>query len=284
MNDQRAILVTGASTGIGRTAATHLAEAGFTVFAGVRSDRDANAIDHLHANLRPVRLDVTDAASVAAAFEVVRESGLPLHGLLNNAGIAVGGPLEYLPAADLRRQFDVNVFGTMAVTQAAIPFLRKTRGRIVTIGSIGSRFGAPFIGPYCASKAAVAMLMDSLRVELAPFGIRTVLFEFAAVKTPIWEKGRALKDELEGRLPAQALVDYAPFIAAAVRQIAHEERVGLEPSLIADAILTAFTAASPRARYVVGRQAHIQAAVAMLPHGARDNVLRKVLRIPKPLA
>jgi NAD(P)-dependent dehydrogenase (short-subunit alcohol dehydrogenase family) len=280
MNDERAILVTGASTGIGRAAALRLAQAGFAVFAGVRKDPDASEIDRLHPNLRPVLLDVTDAASIAHAFGVLRESGLPLHGLLNNAGIAVGGPLEYLPASDLRRQFDVNVFGTMAVTQAAIPALRKTRGRIVTIGSIGSRFGAPFIGPYCASKAALAMLMDSLRVELAPAGIHAVLFEFAAVKTPIWEKGRALKDELEKRLPAQALTEYAPFIEAAARQIEHEERGGLDPGIVANAILSAFTAASPRARYVIGRQAHIQAAVAMLPHKTRDSVLRKVLQIP----
>jgi NAD(P)-dependent dehydrogenase (short-subunit alcohol dehydrogenase family) len=280
MNEDRAILVTGASTGIGRAAAHRLAAEGFTVFAGVRKERDAADVDAQHENLRPVMLDVTDADSVAHAVNVVRESEVPLYGLLNNAGIAVGGPLEYLPVDDLRRQFEVNVFGTMAVTQAAIPLLRKTRGRIVTIGSISGRFGAPFVGPYSASKAAIAMLMDALRIELAPFGIQTVLFEFAAVKTPIWEKGRALKDELEGRLPEQALRDYAPFIEAMVRQIAHEEEGGLEPSLIADAILTAFTAASPRARYVIGRQAKIQAVVGLLPHKTRDNMIRKVLRIP----
>jgi NAD(P)-dependent dehydrogenase (short-subunit alcohol dehydrogenase family) len=280
MNDNRAILVTGASTGIGHAAALRLAEAGFTVFAGVRKESDAREKDALHENIRPVLLDVTNAENIAAAFAVVRMSGLPLYGLLNNAGIAVGGPLEYLPIDDLRRQFEVNVFGTIAVTQAAIPFLRATRGRIVTIGSIAGRFGAPFVGPYSSSKAAIAVLVDSLRIELAPFGITTVLFEFAAVKTPIWEKGRALKDELEGRLPEQALRDYAPFVDAMVRQIGHEERGGLEPALIANALLAAFTAASPRARYVIGRQAKIQAAVALLPHKTRDNMIRKVLRIP----
>ena len=279
MNDHRAILITGASTGIGHASALRLAEAGFIVFAGVRRESDARDKGALHANIRPLLLDVTNAEHIASAFARVRESGVPLFGLLNNAGIAVGGPLEYLPVDDLRRQFEVNVFGTIAVTQAAIPFLRATRGRVVTIGSIAGRFGAPFVGPYGASKAAVATLVDSLRMELAPFGIRTVLFEFAAVKTPIWEKGRALKDELEGSLPEQAQRDYAPFIEAMVRQIAHEERGGLEPSLIADAILTAFTTPSPRARYVIGRQAKLQAAVALLPHKTRDNMIRKVLRL-----
>ncbi len=280
MKDDRAIVVTGASTGIGHAAAVRLAEAGFVVFAGVRKESDARAKDALHANVRPVLLDVTNAESIAAAFAVIRESRLPLCGLLNNAGIAVGGPLEYLPVDALRRQFEVNVIGTIAVTQAAIPFLRATRGRVVTIGSIAGRFGAPFVGPYNASKAAIATLVDSLRLELAPFGIRAVLFEFAAVKTPIWEKGRALKDELEGSLPEQARRDYAPIIEAVVRQIGHEERRGLEPSLIANVILTAFTTRSPRARYVIGRQAKIQAAIALLPHKTRDNMIRKVLRLP----
>ena len=276
----RAILVTGASSGIGRATAAQLAAQGFTVFAGVRKERDAAGLAAEHGSLRPVLLDVTDADSIAQAINVIRESEVPLHGLLNNAGIAVGGPLEYLPLDALRKQFEVNAIGTMAVTQAALPLLRKTNGRIVSIGSIGSRFGAPFLGPYCASKAALANLMDSLRMEMAPFGITVVLFEFAAVKTPIWEKGRALKDELTARLPQKAIDDYAPFIEAAVRQIDHEESGGLDPKIVAQAIAGAFTAPKPRARYVVGKQARIQAVVAMLPHKHRDNVIRKVLRLP----
>lgn len=277
---QRAILVTGASTGIGNATTLALAQNGFTVFAGARKQSDADRLHAMHANVRPVIVDVTDADSVAHAINVVRESELPLHGLLNNAGIAVGGPLEYLGDDDLRRQFDVNVFGTMAVTRAAIPLLRPNGGRVVSIGSIGSRFGAPFMGPYCSSKAALAMLMDSLRFELAPFGMHVVLFEFAAVKTPIWSKGRALRDELEKRLPPQALADYAPFVEMAVRQIDHEERVGLDPHFVAAAIAGAFIAGRPKARYVIGKQARMQAVVSMLPHKHRDAVVRKVLRLP----
>jgi NAD(P)-dependent dehydrogenase (short-subunit alcohol dehydrogenase family) len=257
-----------------------LAQAGFTVFAGVRNDADAREAEAMHANVRSLQLDVTDPGSIARAFDALRASGVQLYGLLNNAGIAVGGPIEYLPAEDLRRQFEVNVFGTIAVTQAALAQLRATRGRVVTIGSITSRFGAPFIGAYSASKAALAMLMDSLRLEVAPFGVHAVLFEFAAVKTPIWQKGRALANEMENRLPPQAVTDYAPFIEAVVRQIDHEEAGGLDPAVVAEAILGAFTVAKPRARYVVGRQARIQAAVAILPHKTRDGVVRKVLRIP----
>src|SRR5579862_2982173 len=172
MDRTRAALVSGTSTGIGHATAIELANAGFVVFAGVRSDKDAASVAAAHANLRPLRLDVTDPDSVAQAMDAVRASEIPFYALVNNAGIAVGGPLEYLPLDELRRQFDVNVLGMLALTQAALPLLRTTRGRFVTVGSIASRFGAPFLGPYCASKAAVAMLMDSLRVELAPAGVR----------------------------------------------------------------------------------------------------------------
>lgn len=276
----KAVLVTGASSGIGHATTLQLTRDGYVVFAGARSERDLARLSSEHASIRPVRLDVTDADSVAHAFDVVRASGVPLYGLINNAGIALGGPLEHLPLSDLRKQLEVNVVGTIAVTQAAIPLLRETRGRIVTIGSIASRFGAPFLGPYCASKAALAMLMDSLRLELAPAGISVVLFEFAAVKTPIWQKGRELKGDLAARLPAQALEAYAPFVEAAMRQIDHEERVGLDVDVVAGAIASAMSAQRPRARYVIGKQAHLQAVVSALPHRVRDNMVRSVLRIP----
>jgi NAD(P)-dependent dehydrogenase (short-subunit alcohol dehydrogenase family) len=278
--NMRAVLISGASTGIGHATALQLARDGFTVFAGVRRESDGAELAAKHERLRPVQLDVTDADSIAHAFSVVADSEIPLQAVVNNAGIAVGGPLEYLPLDDLREQFEVNVIGMVAVTQAALPFLRQTRGRVITVGSIASRFGAPFLAPYCASKAAVAMVVDSLRVELAPAGISVVLFEFAAVKTPIWQKGRNLKDDLLARLPHKALEHYAPFIDAVGRQIDHEERVGLEPGVVAKAIASAVTTTSPRSRYVLGSQAHVQAAVAVLPHRLRDNVLRKVLRIP----
>lgn len=276
----KAVVVTGASSGIGHATALHLVRDGYVVFAGARSQRDLSQLRSEHEAIRTVELDVTDADSVAHALDVVRSSGIPLHGLINNAGIALGGPLEHLPLADLRKQLEVNVVGTLAVTQAAIPLLRQTRGRIVTVGSIASRFGAPFLGPYCASKAAVAMLVDSLRLELAPAGISVVLFEFAAVKTPIWQKGRELKDDLSARLPAEALEAYAPFVKAAMRQIDHEERVGLDVDVVAAAIASALSSPRVRARYVIGKQAHVQAVVAALPHRLRDNMLRNALRIP----
>ncbi|HTU82356.1 MAG TPA: SDR family NAD(P)-dependent oxidoreductase [Candidatus Acidoferrales bacterium] len=273
----RAILVTGASTGIGNATARKLAETGYAVFAGVRTRSDAEALAAAGENIRPVILDVTDADSVSCAVGAVEESRIPLYGLLNNAGIAGGGPLQYLPPERLRQVFDVNVFGTMAVTQAAIPLLRAARGRIVTVGSIASRFGSPFVGPYAASKAALAVLMDALRMEMAPFGVSVSLFEFAAVKTPIWSKGRAHREELGTRYPAQALEDYGRWVDAIMKTIDAEEKHGMEPSVVAAAIAEAFATPKPKARYVIGKRAKIQAAVALLPHATRDALVRRAI-------
>ncbi|MDB5092090.1 MAG: Oxidoreductase, Glucose/ribitol dehydrogenase family, partial [Candidatus Eremiobacteraeota bacterium] len=193
MNGARteAIVVTGASTGIGAAAAAELARLGYVVFAGVRSDADASAVCALHENVRALRLDVTSAAEVAAAAGAVAASGLALQGVVNNAGIAVAGPLEYLPVDEWRRQFEVNLFGAVTVTQAFLPLLRPARGRLVFVGSVSGRLATPFIAPYSASKFALRAVTDALRIELFPFGLSVSLIEPGSVKTPIWQKGRA---------------------------------------------------------------------------------------------
>jgi NAD(P)-dependent dehydrogenase (short-subunit alcohol dehydrogenase family) len=274
------VLVTGTSTGIGHAIAVELASRGYTVFAGVRKQSDAETVGSAHANLRPVMLDVTDQNTIDAAIESVRHSGIPLRALVNNAGIAVGGPLEFLPLDELRKQFDVNVFGTIAMVQAAMPLLREAHGRIVSIGSIASRFGAPVLGPYCASKAALASLMDALRLEVAPFGVDVILFEFGAMKTPIWAKGRATRERLLARLPSQMQQTYGSLIEAAIHVTQRAERAGLSPAVVARAVARALEVSSPRARYVVGRAARVRAVVGALPHRLRDAIVRKALRIP----
>ena len=197
---QRAVVVTGASSGIGAAAAELLAREGFLTYAGVRSPEDGAKIAALHENIRPLRLDVTDRDSIASAAEVVTKSGAPLHGLVSNAGIAVGGPLEFLPVDELRRQFEVNVFGGIAVSQAFLPQLRASRGRIVFVGSVSGRIAVPYLGPYAASKFALRALSDALRAELAPAGVFVALVEPGSVKTPIWKKGRESRAQLEQTL------------------------------------------------------------------------------------
>jgi NAD(P)-dependent dehydrogenase (short-subunit alcohol dehydrogenase family) len=274
------IIVTGASTGIGFASAMRLAQEGFLVFAGVRKEADRQRMSVVHENVRPIILDVTVPADVTRAVEAVRVSGLPLRAIVNNAGIAVAGPLEYLPLEALRDQFEVNVMGPVALAQAALPLLRETRGRIIFIGSIAGRLSAPFVGPYSASKSALAMLADALRQELAPFGIGVSLLEFASVKTPIWKKGRQAKDELLAQMPPQALAHYGRFVDAIVDQTHREEREGLDPAVIADSVLSAIRLKRAPERYIIGRKARVQSIAALLPPRARDALVKRAMKLP----
>ncbi len=276
----KAVVVTGASSGIGAALVELLAREGFAAFAGVRSEADRAAAAALHPNVRPLRLDVTDRASIDAAAQVVAESGLPLHGVVCNAGIAVAGPLEYLPVDELRRQFEVNLFGAVEVAQAFLPQLRPARGRLVFVGSSSGRLAIPFIAPYSASKFALRALTDGLRVELAPFGIRVALVEPSAVKTPIWAKGRASKAALLALLPAAAAEHYGAAIEAVFAATDREERGAMPVAVVARAIRHALTAPKPRANYLLGAAARAGSIAALLPARLRDPLVRRTLRLP----
>ncbi|GAC1659999.1 MAG: SDR family oxidoreductase [Candidatus Elarobacter sp.] len=274
------MLVTGASTGIGADTAALLAREGFIAFAGVRNDADAARVATLHDNVRPVRLDVTDRASIDAAARAVEASGHVLRGVVGNAGIAVAGPLEFLPVDELRRQFEINVFGALAVAQAFLPQLRASRGRIVFVGSISGRLSVPFIAPYSASKFALRALADALRVELRPAGIAVALVEPGSVKTPIWRKGRESRAALLALLPPQALEYYGAQIEAVFAQTEREERAGMPVERVSRAILHALTARKPRASYLLGVPARVGGVLAVLPPALRDRALRRSLRLP----
>lgn len=278
------VLVTGASTGIGYACVQTLANAGFTVFAGVRSEADAGRIAALHANVRALSLDVTIPEQIAAAAEAIRTSGVELHALVNNAGVAFAGPLEYLPLDDLRRQFEVNVFGALAVTQAMLPLLRESSGaRMVFISSVSGQIAPPFVGPYASSKFALEAMADALRMELRPFGIRVSLVQPGNVRTPIWQKGRDAKDDLIARMPPQAATHYAHAVDALVRVTEREERTGIEPEVVAQTVLRAITSAKPKARYPVGNPSGWQRRMAsLLPEPLRDRLILRQLLGPKP--
>jgi NAD(P)-dependent dehydrogenase (short-subunit alcohol dehydrogenase family) len=275
----KAVVVTGASSGIGAATARRLADAGFTVFAGVRSPI-GTALGSPSPNILPLRLDVTDADSIASAARAVAELGPALFGLINNAGIAVAGPLEYLPIQELRAQLEINVTGVVAVTQAFLPLLRRTHGRIINVGSIQGRLTAPFLGPYSASKMALEAITDALRMELAPSGIAVSIIEPGAVATPIWQKGAAQKTRLLDAMPPEALTHYGKSIDAVTAIAQSEERSGIPPERVAELLLRILTAKKPRARYLVGRPARIQAVIAHLPESIRDRLLRRAMRLP----
>ena len=282
MSERRreAVVVTGASSGIGADVAALLAREGFIAFAGVRSDADAARVATLHERIRPLRLDVTDAASIAEAAGTIAASGHVLRALVGNAGVAVAGPLEFLPVDALRRQFEINVFGALAVAQAFLPQLRASRGRLVFVGSISGRLAVPFIAPYSASKFALRALTDALRVELGPAGIAVSLVEPSSVKTPIWQKGRESRDALLASLPPKALEYYARQIEAVFAQTEHEERIAMPVAVVSRAVLHAIVARKPKARYLLGKPARAGSIVALLPPLLRDRVLRASLRLP----
>jgi NAD(P)-dependent dehydrogenase (short-subunit alcohol dehydrogenase family) len=274
------LLVTGASTGIGRACVAYLAGKGHTVFAGVRKESDATSIsDEIGERAVPVILDVTDAEAIERAATYIRSRVGPsgLAGLVNNAGVAMGGPLEYLPIESWRMQLEVNVIGQIAVTQAMMPLLRDATGRIVFIGSIGGRTGTPLMGPYNASKFALEGIAESFRQEIAPFGMKVVLIEPGAVKTAIWEKGRGQADDLERDLPAEAVERYRPLIGAVRKLIDRQDKMGVQPVRVAHVVERALFSERPRSRYLVGMDAKIGGALArVLPDGTKDALTARL--------
>ncbi len=241
----------------------------------MRKDEDAERLEGL--GLRTVKLDVTDADGIAAARESLGDE--PLAGLVNNAGIAVAAPLEFLPIDRLRQQLEVNLIGQIAVTQAFLPALRRARGRIVNVSSIGGRVALPLVGAYNASKFGLEGASDALRRELRSHGVDVILIEPGGVKTPIWKKGEALADEITEDLPPEAERLYGRLIArvrAETRKI--DEERGSEPRAVAEAIATALTARRPRARYLVGNDAKQRAVAAkLLPARVMDRMIGRAL-------
>lgn len=279
-----AVVVTGTSTGIGRATAELLAGAGYRVFAGVRKKADWDALHKSLPQVTPLMIDVTDEESIAAAAAAVAstvgEEGL--RGLVNNAGVSVPGPLEFLPLADLRRQLETNVIGQVAVTQAFLPLLRKGRGRIVNIGSVGGRMSTPFLGAYSASKFAMEAISDSLRMELRPWGIHVALIEPGSIKTPLWERGRSAADDLLVKVPAEMEALYGEAIERLREASVTFEKRGIGPEAVAKAVKHALASKRPRTRYLVGMDARAQ---AMLKTVASDRMLDRLvawqLKLPK---
>lgn len=266
----RLALVTGASTGIGRASALHLAGLGFEVLAGVRDPDDAPD------GLEPLRLDVTSEADIAAAAERV---GGELHALVNNAGIAISGPVEVVPVEEWRRQLEVNLIGQVAVTRALLPAVLRARGRIVNISSIGGRVANPLFGPYSASKFALEAVSDALRREVAPHGVRVVSIEPGGIATPIWGKGMDDARRVVAGMTEEQQGRYSGLIAAVTKAVERIAREGLAPEEVAKVVGNAITADRPRARYLVGRDAKVQAAAArLLPDRAFDALMSAYLR------
>ena len=272
-------LITGTSTGIGEACVALLAQRGWTVYAGVRREPDGERLTATHTgDIRPVILDVTKGDHIARVVDelamTVGDRGL--QGLVNNAGVGVGGPVEYLPEDAWRFVFDANFFGIVSLTRAALPLLRRGRGRVVHIGSIGGRIASPGVGPYSASKHALEALAEASRIEFALGGspVRVVLVEPGAVVTPIWDKADDSVDALEGILDEDERAQYGWMIDQARGFVDEGRRTGVPPSKVADAVEHALTAPRPKLRYLVGPDAKLAGhVIARLPDRAREALV-----------
>ncbi|NGP53058.1 SDR family oxidoreductase [Thioalkalivibrio sp. XN8] len=268
------VLVTGSSTGIGRSTALRLAERGWHVFAGVRKQADADAlVAEAGGALEPLLLDVAREDSIAAALEHIHGAGDgTLDALVNNAGVYIGGPLELMEPKQVHQTFAVNVTGLLLLTQACLPLLRASRGRIVNISSISGLIAMPGVSVYAASKHAVEAITDSLRLELSPFGIKVVAVEPGGVKTPIWDKG-AQRDEAAREDAAKSALRelYAPLVR--LLEKLNAKPGGLPPEALAEVVTEALEDSNPKNRYLVGKDAKALKLLTRLPDGLRDRAI-----------
>jgi NAD(P)-dependent dehydrogenase (short-subunit alcohol dehydrogenase family) len=276
----RSVLVTGASTGIGRATALRLDAAGWRVFAGVRREADAESLREAGGErLAPLMLDIADAGQIAAAGErISTEVGAGgLDGLVNNAGIGVPGPLETIPMEDFRRQVEVNMIGHVAVTKAMLPAIRRARGRIVFISSIGGRIAFPLNGAYHVAKFGIEAAGDVFRQELRSAGISVSIVEPGSIKTPIWERSDREIDALLERAPETEEL-YGKQVAAIRRVSRKLGEGGIPPDRVAARIEHALSARRPRTRYLVGADAKLQArAKIVTPARVWDRMVARMI-------
>ncbi|HST69749.1 MAG TPA: SDR family NAD(P)-dependent oxidoreductase [Solirubrobacterales bacterium] len=275
----RSVLVTGASTGIGRAAALRLDRSGWKVFAGVRKAEDAESLQaSASPRLTPVFLDVTDPEQVAAAAELVeRESEEGLGGLVNNAGVAIPGPLETIPLEDFRHQLEVNLIAYVAVAQALLPQVRRAEGRVVFVSSIGGRIAFPFAGAYHVSKFGTEAMGDVFRQELRPWNLKVSIIEPGSIDTPIWERGQRKGDEIEAKSPQTKLL-YGNAIEKFRKLIEDTAERGIPPEKVARAISHALESKRPKSRYLVGLDAKLQARIMpLVPTSVFDRIVARQL-------
>jgi NAD(P)-dependent dehydrogenase (short-subunit alcohol dehydrogenase family) len=283
-NESGAVVVTGASTGIGRATAMLLDAEGYRVFAGVRKEADARDLAKDGSDrLTPITLDVTDADQIEAARQQVAEAvgDLGLVGLVNNAGVGGGGPIEFMPLEELRSTLEINLIGQVAVTQAFIPLLRKGKGTIVFIASIGGRVASPFMSPYNTSKFAIEALGESLRHELRPWEIEVVVIEPGSIDTQIWAKGNEQVREQVEKMPEDARRLYGRQVTRFGEVLNETASRGIPPEKVAEVVHKGISSDRPRHRYLVGTDAKIGARLkGTLPDRAFSKLASRQMKMP----
>jgi NAD(P)-dependent dehydrogenase (short-subunit alcohol dehydrogenase family) len=271
------VIITGASSGIGEACALYLDKKGFTVFAGVRKPEDGLTLrQKASGRLTPLIVDVTDPESIDRARLTVAQTIASQNSalcLVNNAGVIIGGPLEFLSTDDLRKELEVNLVGVVQMTQAFLPMIRLSKGRIINMSSTSGLIAFPFLGPYAATKFALEAISDSWRIELMPWRISVSLVEPGDVATPLWDKSLTLIDRLIKQWPPQAFKLYGPIISMNGRFQKH----GIPPEYVAKAVEHALSSSRPRTRYRVGQYRALVDLVRRLPIGLRDRLIASQL-------
>ncbi|PKN50639.1 MAG: hypothetical protein CVU55_15875 [Deltaproteobacteria bacterium HGW-Deltaproteobacteria-13] len=272
MSQQKSVLVTGASSGIGLATAEYLAVQGFHVYAGARDMRALGALSK-NSNITPVQLDVTDREDIAEVKRIIEGKGTGLFGLVNNAGITKAGALMDVSVEDMRAQFEVNLFGVHQITRALFPFILQVKGRIVMMSSDSGFFATPFVGPYCSSKFALEGYADSLRREITPYGVKVVLIEPGRIVTAIWDKGeKSIADAQHHSMfwkEAKALGEYS---------IRKGKTTGLPPIAVAGIVHQALTLEKPKLRYIVAKNSFEYRLMKIFPAWYVDRLVLKKVR------
>ena len=283
-NASGAVVVTGTSSGIGRATALLLDAEGYRVFAGVRKEADARELSQACSDrLTPITIDVTDAGHIESAREQLAEAvgDEGLVGLVNNAGVGGGGPIEFMPLDELRRTIEINLIGQVAVTQACIPLLRRAKGTIVFIASIGGRVASPFMSPYNTSKFAIEALGESLRHELRPWEIDVTVVEPGSIDTEIWSKGNEQIRERLDEMPEDARRLYGRQITRFGEVLNETASRGIPAEKVAEVVHKAIASDNPKHRYLVGTDAKIGARLkGTLPDRAFSKLAARQMKMP----
>lgn len=271
-----AVLITGASTGIGRAAAAHFAKT-HHVYAQVRSLKDVESLQKENLAIQVLQFDVTDEHATTEQLKNIKIENHSSFSLINNAGITVQGPVEAVKMEDWRRQFDVNFFGLIQVTQKCLPMIRQSKGRVINVGSISGRVAAAFLAPYASSKFALNALSDSLRRELAPHGVKVIVIEPGPIQTPIWDKGLAQKAQMHEMMRPGILPLYQQHFERFINYIEKSAGQADPVDWVVQAIDKALTSPNPKTRYPVGRTAKLTTMIGqVLPDSWVDALVKKV--------
>lgn len=288
---QQSVLITGASTGIGKACSEALAKLGWLVFAGVRQTADADALTQMSPNIIPVTMDVTQLESIQHAAEAVRayikDHPVRSFSIVNNAGVVVAGPLEFLPLKDIQQQFDINVYGTLAVTQTFLPVLRSVamsqniqESRVLMMSSIAGLTAVPFLGPYCASKYALEALSDALRMELSYWGIPVSIIEPGSIRTPLWDKSDDRIAKMVDALPDVALKLYKPFYNRLRASAKLTAKQGGSPDEVVRTVVNVLSCRQPKTRYLVGKDAQWRPLLKWIPDRIKDRMISRAMGLP----